>query len=197
MSSCLILQQHDRIFIGADTASSICINGKFIRHSEQIKKLFIIENAVIFCSGILSEVKHVIEYLKQNINDLISVSEFLKKTYSEKKEVYSVELLIAKINNGASEVYQLSEYNNFDILIHEISLGNTKVLSGGLKTEECCNIAIKHINNKEYVNNIFQKTFNEMSCNEIGGTIEVYDVSINGISKRYENLICENNITTI
>jgi len=194
MSSCLILQQHDRIFIGADTAASVNINGEFYRYNKSISKLFEIENTIVFCSGILSEVNKVIEHFKQNINNLYDISTFLKNLYFKKNDFYTIEILISKIENRISKVYQLSEYNDFNIIIHEVELGNIKVICGGLKTEECSNFAIEYINNNEYVNNVFQKTFDEMSCNEIGGIIEVYDVSIDGINKKYSNKINEKNI---
>jgi hypothetical protein len=194
MSSCLILQQYDKIFIGADTASSVNIDGKFYRYNKSISKLFEIKNTIVFCSGILSEVNSTIEYIKQNINNLVSISLFLKKLYIKNKDVYSIELFITKVKNGKSIIYQISEYNNFEIIEHIIDLNNIKILAGGFKTKECCNIATKHINNGEYVDQIFQKTFDEISCNEIGGMVEVYDISINGINKKYSNKINEKNI---
>ena len=41
MSSCLILQAKDKLYIGADTSSSVFIDDKLYRLNNNIKKLFL------------------------------------------------------------------------------------------------------------------------------------------------------------
>ena len=52
MSSCLILQAKDKLYIGADTSSSVFIDDKLYRLNNNTKKLFLLNaNTVLYCAG--------------------------------------------------------------------------------------------------------------------------------------------------
>ena len=51
MSTCVILTQGDKMYIGADSACSVKTNEGFRRYSDNMPKLFCLGNQVFFCSG--------------------------------------------------------------------------------------------------------------------------------------------------
>ena len=57
MSCLLVLQQYDNVFMGADTAVSTVINDKIYRINTNGKKMFIIDNQLIFCTGVWCKIK--------------------------------------------------------------------------------------------------------------------------------------------
>ena len=51
MSSCLVLQAKDKLYIGADTSSSVFIDNKLYRLNDNTKKFFLLDNnTVLYCA---------------------------------------------------------------------------------------------------------------------------------------------------
>lgn len=193
---CLILQEDDNIFIGADTAASVFKNENTYRISDGMQKLYTINNCIVFCAGNNVVVNNVVSYIKTLENmDIDLISKYLKKNVPKNNTgIYTVELLICMIANGRSAVYQMSEYNSFIPAMHTTTNGNVRILSGGFKTEECCRLATTYTNNKNTVDEIFTNTFNNLACNEIGGSIKVYQISNNFTKLIIDKKIKESNI---
>ena len=182
MSSCLILQEQNRIFIGADTASSICIEGKYYRYSNDAQKIFNIGNDLLFCSGNMNVVKEVIEYTRYIIlNNYINInllSEYLKLYYSIQKEnVFDIEIMLCRIENNESVIYQISQYNNYNPIIYKVEKDNIQLLSGGIETELSSNISQKCLSNRNTVKETYVTVFNTISSEKIGGKLLVYELS--------------------
>lgn len=51
MSSVVVLQTYDRLWIGSDSAVSTNIGGVTYRWHENGQKLWVVDDSVIFCSG--------------------------------------------------------------------------------------------------------------------------------------------------
>ena len=112
MSSCLILQAKDKLYIGADTSSSVFIDDKLYRLNNNTKKLFLLNaNTVLYCAGNNSIAEKVVQHISsiycRNDFSLIPLKNWLIEMYPYKnkdKTVYDVEILIATFKNNRTIV---------------------------------------------------------------------------------------------
>ena len=195
MSSCLVLQAKDKLYIGADTSSSVFIGEKLYRLNDNTKKLFLLDNnTVLYCAGNNSIANEVARYITsiycRDDFSLISLKKWLVKKYPYKnndKTIYDVEILIATFKNNKTIVYQMSQYKNYDIVSFEVSDVGVQILSAGIKNSECMSYAEKELLNQSGVKSIFCTTFSNLSCNYIGGCLDLYEISKNGVIKIFDN----------
>ena len=195
MSSCLVLQAKDKLYIGADTSSSVFIGEKLYRLNDNTKKLFLLDNnTVLYCAGNNSIAKKVTQYISsiylQDDFSLTSLKNWLVEMYpyeNKDKTVYDVEILIATFKNNKTIVYQMSQYKNYDIVSFEVSDVGVQILSAGIKNSECMSYAEKELLNQSGVKSIFCTTFSNLSCNYIGGCLDLYEISKNGVIKIFDN----------
>ena len=195
MSSCLVLQAKDKLYIGADTSSSVFIGEKLYRLNDNTKKLFLLDNnTVLYCAGNHSIAKKVTQYISsiylQDDFSLTSLKNWLVEMYPYKnkdKTVYDVEILIATFKNNKTIVYQMSQYKNYDIVSFEVPDAGVQILSAGIKNSECMSYAEKELLNQSGVKSIFCTTFSNLSCNYIGGYLDLYEISKNGVIKIFDN----------
>lgn len=195
MSSCLILQAKDKLYIGADTSSSVFIDDKLYRLNNNTKKLFLLnDNTVLYCAGNNLIAEKVVQYISsiyhRNDFSLISLKNWLIEMYPYKnkdKTVYDVEILIATFKNNRTIVYQMSQYKNYDIISFDICDTGVQILSAGIKNAECMSFAENELLNKSGVKTIFRTTFNNLSCNYIGGCLDLYEITKNGAVKIFDS----------
>mgnify|MGYP003412509774 FL=1 len=195
MSSCLVLQAKDKLYIGADTSSSVFIDNKLYRLNDNTKKLFLLDNnTVLYCAGNNSIAKKVTQYISsiylQDDFSLTSLKNWLVEMYPYKnkdKTVYDVEILIATFKNNKTIVYQMSQYKNYDIVSFEVPDAGVQILSAGIKNSECMSYVEKELLNQSGVKSIFCTTFSNLSCNYIGGCLDLYEISKNGVIKIFDN----------
>ena len=195
MSSCLVLQAKDKLYIGADTSSSVFIDDKLYRLNNNTKKLFLLnDNTVLYCAGNNSIAEKVVQHISsiycRNDFSLISLKNWLIEMYpyeNKDKTVYDVEILIATFKNNRTIVYQMSQYKNYDIVSFEVSDAGVQILSAGIKNAECMSFAENELLNKSDVKSIFRTTFNNLSCNYIGGCLDLYEITKNGAVKIFDN----------
>lgn len=195
MSSCLVLQAKDKLYIGADTSSSVFINDKLYRLNDNTKKLFLLDdNTVLYCAGNNSIANEVARYITsiycRDDFSLISLKKWLVKKYPYKnndKTIYDVEILIATFINNRTIVYQMSQYKNYDIVSFEVPDVGVQILSAGIKNSECMSYAEKELLNQSGVKSIFCTTFSNLSCNYIGGCLDLYEISKSGVVKIFDN----------
>ena len=195
MSSCLILQAKDKLYIGADTSSSVFIDDKLYRLNNNTKKLFLLnDNTVLYCAGNNSIAEKVVQHISsiycRNDFSLISLKNWLIEMYpyeNKDKTVYDVEILIATFKNNRTIVYQMSQYKNYDIVSFEVSDAGVQILSAGIKNAECMSFAENELLNKSGVKSIFRTTFNNLSCNYIGGCLDLYEITKNGAVKIFDS----------
>lgn len=193
MSCCLILQMKDSVCIGADTATSVQSGNNFIRYSNDGKKIFEIGKDIVYCSGDMSYVPEVIDHirLQGGYVDVMYLSRYLKKKIFIKKEGFdypSIGVLICRIINGVSYVYDLSESRDFDVVTHTVTQNGIQIWVGGIYNEKCLEIATRNI--KKFNMEVLQTyihTYKEMACQEIGGNIHVYYMDSTGCQKIIDN----------
>ena len=195
MSSCLILQAKDKLYIGADTSSSVFIDDKLYRLNNNTKKLFLLnDNTVLYCAGNNSIANGVAKYIasiyRRDDFSLTTLKNWLIEKYpyrNNNKTIYDVEILIATFKDRKTIVYQMSQYKNYDIVSFEVPDAGVQILSTGIKNAECMSFAENELLNKSGVKSIFRTTFNNLSCNYIGGCLDLYEITKNGAVKIFDS----------
>lgn len=178
MSHCLILQQYDDFYIGADSAGSIKINGSFYRTSNSMQKIFSIGTDIYFCSGISDNVLICDRWVHENNKNFINIdalSFFLKDNFSTKttEDCFDIEFLICRIEDGVSKIYHLAQYNDFNIVVYDGRKNCINIICGGCKTKEGFHIAKESIGNGDVIS-IYSNVFKQLSDERIGGTLSIY-----------------------
>ena len=77
MSSCIIVQNKEKILMGSDTALSCLVDNIPFRISNYQQKIFLIKNCLIFCSGETKYVNIIIQF----INNLHIINIHLVSNY--------------------------------------------------------------------------------------------------------------------
>jgi hypothetical protein len=185
MSACLVLQTNNEIFIGADSAASKAQDGKFYRIHDYFNKLHVIDNSVVFVSGIYDNCWDMVDFLnKCGTSNIKTIENHLRKKYGvnthepiDGVNASAVNLLICKVKNGRAVAYsfeQLKGYKHDEITIEE---GCTYCYAAGIKVQETLEYGTDFLKRKCAVEDIFRKTFKKTACNYVGGFLSVYQVS--------------------
>lgn len=186
MSSCLIIQQENKCYIGSDTAVSCSIGDRRVRVGSNIKKTFVHDGKIIFCSGNMEMHKKVLNNIKSknklNINEFIM---YLKKEYDKSIKSCNFEVFICEDIKNNIRTTQISSYNEFEPVIRVIPKGQVGVFAMGYNTDEIFNDSVEVIKNTKDISKIYIDVFNKNICNEIGGNLNLFELN-NGIISEYE-----------
>ncbi len=181
MSSCLILQDKNNFYIGADTACSVNINGKYYRYSDNIEKIFTHGNDIYFCSGNMTIVNSVnlwiaTRFCDQKYIDIKLLSDLLKKYYPKSdSSIFDIEILICRIENNVPKIYQISQYNNYDFVIYTPKDNGINIICSGYKTKELYNLSRQVLSQGcIHIKDLYSILFNSIYDNVVGGNIIVY-----------------------
>jgi len=185
MSSCLIVQTEDEIYIGTDTATSTFANGKYYRVSLsdapiQMEKLSINDDMILCVNGYVPLIKPTFDFVSANptaTHDEItcylrnSIAGIEEKPYP--KGCLGLGLVICKVIDGQSFVYNYEFINDFVCDEFIINDGSVNVIAQGYKTDEMKDIATRllldNINKENVINVIYPMAYEAIACNEIGG----------------------------
>lgn len=193
MSVCLVVQQKDRCFMCSDGAITSRINGKNIRVSNSGMKMFIHKNTSIFCSGNVRVCNMIINKIKKmgemSIENIKSIAR--EEYYGESL----LEIFVAKNMDEMVTTYQMSSYNNFNIIQRTCSEGETHILSLGYNSDSNLKILKGFITKGGNIVDIFKNVFENISCPEVGGVITLNLVDKCG-SKLIKNIDIEEDIET-
>ena len=183
MSACLVMQQYDKIFIGSDTAVSGIVDNKIRRIHNNGEKIFRKDSYIIFCSGNMNIANKLINYIKNM--DKINI-ENIQNYIKEIHNVNSMfEIFIADCDKIPIRTYNLSSYRNFDVLETKCNKEETQLYTLGFKTNEIMNSASEYIKLfNGNVSKIYEHSFNDNCCEEIGGNLELYYCINNNIKNK-------------
>lgn len=181
MSTCLILTQGNKIYIGADTACSVKTSHGYKRISNDMQKLFSIGNNIFFCSGKKTSVDTCVKWIYSNFENNIDISrlkEYLKYNFSFQNEekIFDIEFLLCDYDN--CQISQLSQYNNFEPIIYEFS-NQVRIICGGYKTKDSFMIAQNNILSRNSIYEIYKNVFENISDECVGGKIVLYSSPTN------------------
>lgn len=183
MSACLVMQQYDKIFIGSDTAVSGVVDNKIRRIHNNGEKIFRKDNYIIFCSGNMNIANKLINYIKNM--DKINIEDIQNYIKDIHKYDSMFEIFISDCDKIPIETYNLSSYRNFDILKTKCKQGETQLYTLGFKTNEIMNSVSRYIKLfNGNVTRIYESSFNDNCCEEIGGNLELYYYVNNHINNK-------------
>lgn len=192
MSNCIVIQTSEQIFISADSAVSVKIDGVIYRDANaSAQKLFHIDNYIVFCSGELDYCNKLIEKFKlQKIRNVDSLRNLIQQSYRNE----AIDIVIAEYVRDQTIVTQLSPYNKFiPVIFTDLPRGAVSIISAGIRTKEAHEIAYSYLQQGEKVERIFKATYNKISFEGIGGRLEVYRISEKGVRLHLTHRIVEPN----
>lgn len=177
MSSCLIITQGNKMYIGADTACSIITEDGYRRFSDDMPKLFSLGNSVFFCSGRKIDAEKCVNWIYDNFKTEIDIKElehYFKdvSTVVNKDNLFNIEFLLCDYNNH--KVVQLSQYNDFKPMIYDYS-DELRILCGGYKTKDSFLMAKKNLILNKSTREIYKDVFESISDECVGGKVILYN----------------------
>ena len=189
MSNCLVLQGKNCIAIGADTASSVLIDGKYRRIGTDSKKLYRFGNEIMFCSGRMTLVELVTSNIAMKDNKIVldDLTNFIESLNIQKADTYDLEILICGVENDKSYMHQISQYNDFEVKTITNDTSGCAVYSTGFNAKTMLDTAKKNYPLCQNISNLFTKSFADISSDEIGGYINMYLMKENQITKCVNN----------
>jgi hypothetical protein len=183
LSSCIVLQQKNNIFIASDTAISSTVNGSKVRLSNSSEKIFRKDEHIIFCSGNMEIATKCSMFIKQM--NAVNVEEVRKYISSFCIDDEMFEIFIVKTGDIV-ESYQLSSYNGFNP-IKRIVDNNTEIFALGYNTINMLNSFEKYLMNTDVISAI-KNTFNDNICTEVGGNIDIFYFYNGSIHQKHNKL---------
>ncbi len=189
MSLCVVIQDKDRIVIGADSRESIRVGKEFYATGRYVNKTHIIGDQVIFSTGssyvasaILNDYRVSGDYSIQNLEEIKNkrVNEFVndhgEEFFGSGQELkHVVAFVVCSRRQGKSAIYALSSENRS---ITEIVDEPVRVADGSR-----CSEALKLL--KEYQDlellEAYQNIYNNLSDESIGGELTIHLIDRHGI----------------
>ncbi|WP_339797871.1 hypothetical protein MKY19_22755 [Paenibacillus sp. FSL R5-0744] len=143
MSNATVVQTNDNIFIGSDSATSAMLEGQLYRVDQKATKLYHFDNLVLFCSGNLNYCYNLVEkFSKEEVKDAAVIRKLLITSHNG--EV--VDILLCEFKDNKSVVYQVSPYNDFEIVcFSDIPIGGVNVVTAEIKTKESYKLAYENL----------------------------------------------------
>lgn len=200
MSLCVVLQEKDKVYIGSDSAASGGDLNNLVRYNNTAKKIMKIGSDIVFCSGILKSSYNVFNVLMNCFNssevDIDYLSKFLQNCIGSQKDskVFDVGVVVGRVKNGQSVVWDFSQTNNFEPVPHYGDEKGTQVWCAGIKVEEALKQATKYTVDKLSVTDIFKNTFEDVSYEGIGGYLTIFQADTNKTKMIYRESIKEKNV---
>ena len=176
MSVCLVVQQKERCFMCSDGAITSNINGVNIRISNKGEKMFTHKNASIFCSGNVKICNKIIKRIKDT--EELSIEAIRTIAKDEYYGESFLEIFVACNKLDDIFTYQISSYNNFEVIERNCLSGQTHILSLGYNSDRNFAILKELIMKGGNISDIFKSVFENISCPEVGG-----DISLNIVDK--------------
>ncbi|WP_433708687.1 hypothetical protein [Paenibacillus illinoisensis] len=192
MSNALVFQTREQVFISADTAVSVTIDGAIYRDAgTAAQKLFHVDNSIIFCSGELDYCyKLMEEYRSQKYRNTDSLRNLIYQSYTNE----AIDIVVAEYVGEQTRVTQLSPYNDFiPVVVTDLPVDALSVISAGIRTKEAHEISYKYLMQGNKLESVYKDTYNQISFEGIGGMLYVYRVSKNGVQLHLTHQITEPN----
>lgn len=216
MSLCTVVLNNQMALVGADTR--VCSSKNTQHILGDYPKLQNINNKyLIFGSGTVKVCLDVFEKLRkidtsdieeiQKVIQEITTSYYNKLTDDEignlpretrdvkgKGKILFQTFVIVKMENGLPTMYQISNFDDYQINKHINVSESITYGCAGAKVEEATQVFKTNIQEAEDTDNIYQVVcdsmqdeYNRMSNTEIGGELHIYTVDKSGIKMIYKN----------
>lgn len=180
MSSLIAIQTNEQVIFASDTALSADYQKRTYRVSNVEQKLFEYDNFIMFASG----KKELRDLLLNNIGlnpSIESIKNYLIEKILPISEEFSLEVVIAQKNE--SKLIFFSSTDGFLYKENKCEDANTHLFTAGFKTEEISNIFSDELLTKPVYQSLID-TFKQVTCDEIGGNIDVFHIINSEVKKK-------------
>jgi hypothetical protein len=209
MSLCLVTETQDCVWIGADSATSYNVNGKCLRGwNEEVEKVFCHANTVFFLCGSVHNAVNTRRYIESltvitpnALSDIAAQMRVITKegrSYTDK----NVKTAIIGVMLDSGRVFGINENNDFvvETPINPNLRGFKTICCVGVDNDYAARghgLAEKH-RNIQSIPEIFSRVYSELSCNGIGGHVDLYQLNVKTQAiKKYHVSITEHDIEYI
>lgn len=180
MSSCLILYQNDKLYMSADTAACLKDENGYSRIANNAEKIKVIGNAIVFTAGNLELCRLVFDYLetyKDAHNSPYLLSSYLQQQFLDVAQ-YDLEVMIGTIFENKVRIYQISSYEDFDVMVYEGSKDSVGVLASGSNNDELNEYVSRNFDSD--IKNLYRKAYQSINNEIVGGDMLLYYMDIYG-----------------
>lgn len=194
MSLCIALIDDQKIFMAADTATSTKSEGKCYRLREDCQKLFVADDMLIFLSGDVDLSRLVIEDFMRSSNKSIETLQGTMKAFVKRyieirpgfveyeKQNIGLVALVADRKEGKTRLIEISSKQNFELnIITPPAEGKFNYYVTGVKSEEVSEYLGGLFETEQSANANVIDTYNQFSCEQIGGELQTYLLDVSGI----------------
>ncbi|MEK4207160.1 hypothetical protein [Paenibacillus sp. FSL R10-2788] len=204
----------NEIYTGADSGLSVSVNGQSYRCGETNKLSYNKkEKAVLFLSGADELAKQVYDVYKDSDENIYTLRNIIRRMlpdylykYPETEKAFKegtngvISAVLCKMEKKTPVVYVIDRENNFDVRKIEAPKEGIAVYAAGFKVEEAFRRASEFLEWGLDVRKTFENTFNYLSCEQIGGELNVYQINKKFVKNTLKKKIQEphnlNHLTT-
>lgn len=180
MSSCLILYQNDKLYMSADTATCLKDENGYSRIANNAEKIKVIGDTIVFTAGNLELCRLVFDYLetyKDAHNSPYLLSSYLQQQFLDVAQ-YDLEVMIGTIFENKVRIYQISSYEDFDVMVYEGSTDGIGVLASGSNNDELNEYVSRNFDSN--IKNLYRKAYQSINNELVGGDMLLYYMDIYG-----------------
>ncbi|MCR2805338.1 hypothetical protein [Paenibacillus soyae] len=184
MSMCICIQNNDELFIAADTAVTISVDGELFRTRQHFNKLRQIGPFLIFGSGSVDVMLNVYKLFEsepkktaESLRDIVRkcCADFKANheiTYESLPEhTRDVAVLAAEYGDDGVVVYTMNPTDNFEIKTFTVGPDSSTPHTGGYYASETATFLDPLLRAGKPVDQIVYNAFNHFSGAEVGGNI--------------------------
>lgn len=213
MSSCMIIQEHDRFTFSVDTAhcAGDCNLLKYRVRDFKVQKVHKAGRDMIFIAGMTE----CTEQLKNNLYRFINkrdhlnielLKQYLKREFPREKSKYKdtglndIGCTIFSVINNESILYSFGQNSNYDgSFISKSKPGQIKLFADGFDGDRIYAYAHNYLKSLRGINeyrdpNTFIHTYQHNYSEGVGGYIQVYSMDCNGCNMIREQKLEEENL---
>lgn len=198
MSLSVIIQQQDKIFISTDSATSYKLNGNLYRIGINAKKLFAINNKLIWIGGNMLAVSIIIKEFEASSDQSIeNLKTIIVKTVESNPQIenhdYVLHCIVGVMENNKAIMYSIDSNKDFKIERRTVDAeGGIGVYAAGIRNEEAVNLAIKYIQSETMsIQDVYRNVYNNVAFEGIGGYATLVYLDKNGVHALFQEEIKE------
>ncbi|MEK4115616.1 hypothetical protein NST44_05360 [Paenibacillus sp. FSL W8-0919] len=189
MSLCVCVQFPDRMIIGSDTAVTFnLLTGEKLRGSLPMQKTYLIGEWAVFLAGDgVSCVSIAREFELEKNKSISTFKRILKKYFRQMSSAQSnadpskLNAVMFKVDgNGRTISHTFMPTNQFNPVTRRGTSEGIHIITGGYRGDEVLKYAQQNWNDEVDVGTYIRTIFEHFSGGEIGGEIDLFEVSYRG-----------------